>query len=117
MVFVSDESGRPEVYVMLLTGGGRIQVSIAGGSFPRWKRPQEIIYLSPERMLMSVPVVNGSFGVPAPLFEINYLDGPGTPFDITPDGQRFIVNAAPPSTLPPALHLIINWTALLPKKN
>jgi hypothetical protein len=64
-------------------------------------------------MLMRVPVTNGSFGAPQPLFEINYLDGPGTPFDVTPDGQRLIVNTVTSSKTMPALNLIINWTALL----
>jgi hypothetical protein len=52
-------------------------------------------------------------GATKPLFRLNPQPGPGTPFDVTADGQRVIVNTAIPSKVPPSLTLIVNWPALL----
>jgi hypothetical protein len=47
VVYVSDESGRPEVYVISREGGGgKKQVSTGGGTFPRWRDAKEILYLA-----------------------------------------------------------------------
>jgi hypothetical protein len=98
-------------------GGGKVQVSTKGGSFPRWRNPKEIVYLGPDQSLMSVAVTGTgatfSAGVPVRLFSIDANPGPGTPFDVTADGQRFIVNARLPSRLPPSLNVIVNWVELV----
>jgi Tol biopolymer transport system component len=121
MVYVSNESGRAEVYVMSLQpGGGKVQVSTTGGTFPRWRHDgKEIVYVAPDETLMSVPVSGSgpSFraGTAATLFKINIQPGAGTPFDLTADGKRFIVNAKLPSRIPPSLNLVVNWPSLLQK--
>jgi Tol biopolymer transport system component len=119
IVFVSDESGQPEVYVISLEGGGgKSQISTGGGTFPRWRLDgREILYLGPGQTLTSVPVTGSGArfqaGATKPLFRLNPQPGPGTPFDVTADGQRVIVNTAIPSKVPPSLTLIVNWPALL----
>jgi dipeptidyl aminopeptidase/acylaminoacyl peptidase/predicted Ser/Thr protein kinase len=118
IVYVSDESGQIEVYVMSLEpGGGKVQVSTSGGTFPRWRSPREIVYLSLDQMVTSVPVTGSGTtfraSAPTPLFKMLAQEGPGNPFDVTADGQRFIVNARLPSRLPPSLNVIVNWQALL----
>lgn len=119
IVYGSTESGRMEVYVVAIDGsGGKTLVSNAGGVFPRWRRDgKEIVYLASDDTLMSVTVsvtANGHrFGLPTPLFRIDPQPGPGAPFDLTADGQQFIVNAATPSHVPPSLTLIVNWPSLV----
>jgi hypothetical protein len=119
MVYVSNESGRAEVYVMSLQpGGGKVQVSTTGGTFPRWRHDgKEIVYLALDETLMNVPVSGSgpSFraGTAATLFKINIQPGAGTPYDLTADGKRFIVNAKIPSRIPPSLNLVVNWPSLL----
>jgi Tol biopolymer transport system component len=119
MVYVSNESGRAEVYVMSLQpGGGKVQVSTTGGTFPRWRHDgKEIVYLALDETLMNVPVSGSgpSFraGTAATLFKINIQPGAGTPYDLTADGKRFIVNAKLPSRIPPSLNLVVNWPSLL----
>ena len=119
IVFVSDDSGQPEVYVMSLEAdGGKVQVSIGGGASPRWRRDgQEILYVNTERTMMSVPVKGSGArfetGSPSPLFEVDFIPSAGAVFDVTPDGQRFIVNTAMPSKVPPHVVVIVNWPALL----
>ena len=69
-------------------------------------------------MITSVPVTGSGIQFQAsaakPLFRIKPQPGPGVSFDVTADGQRFIVDTAIPSTVPPSLTLIVNWPALIP---
>ena len=98
VVYVSNESGRQEVYVAPFPGpGGKWQVSTAGGSWPRW-RPDgnEIFYLTPDSNLMAV-AVNGKresfeIGAEKALFEISGARPGGYRYDVSADGQRFLVN-------------------------
>jgi eukaryotic-like serine/threonine-protein kinase len=97
LVYVSDESGRFEVYVQPYPGpGGVYQISTDGGTEPLWNpRGKELFYRSGYKM-MSVDVSTEpafSAGKPKVLFEGSYLSTLGTlPFyDVSPDGQRFLM--------------------------
>ena len=46
------------------------------------------------------------------LFQLPTLLGPRYSYDITPDGSRFLVNAAGDQQELP-INVIVNWTALL----
>jgi len=93
-------------------------LSTDGGSSPRWRQDgKEILYVNAERTMMSVPV-NGAgarfeAGTPSPLFQVDHVPSAGPIFDVTADGQRFIVNTAVPSKVPPHVVVIVNWSALL----
>ena len=127
VAFTSDESGREEVFVVPFPGpGGRIPISNQGGIDPRWRRDgTEIFYVGPRLTLMAA-AVNGQspeFEVRAvsPLFEElfrteNYQGyGPGSGYDVAPDGQRFLINLVtgtePPVQTP--LTIVTNWTSFL----
>ena len=65
---------------------------------------------------MAVPVMlDGGFepGRPAPLFTIDPGAGDEVVYDVSADGQRFIINSAMPGVRP-APTLVLNWTADLP---
>ena len=119
LAYVSDESGRLEVYVQPFPGPGeRRRISTAGGSLPRWRRDgEELFYLSADDQVMSVPVMPGARfepGTPTALFTINPPPGVFIEYDVSPDGQRFLVNSAIPGT--EALPVVVlNWTAGLNK--
>jgi Tol biopolymer transport system component len=102
LAYTSDESGRFEVYVKSLEHPGpATRVSEAGGAHPRWRGDGgEIYYLSPVGMVTAVRISPGprlSTGQAVPLFDarlplpLAYLD---TLYDVTADGQRFLVAAA-----------------------
>jgi WD40 repeat protein len=120
VAYASTESGRPEVYVVPFPGpGGKWQVSTGGGAWPRWRRDgKEIFYLSPDNKIMAADVrrSGSSFEVGAvrALFETRPYRGSGAAFDVTADGQRFIVNytAEQPTA---AITLVVNWTAEVKK--
>jgi hypothetical protein len=67
--------------------------------------------------IMAVPVnVDPKFhaGSPAALFSIR-PSGSGNAYDVTPDGQRFLVNSQASELGSPPLELLLNWTSLLGK--
>lgn len=121
IAYESDESGRYEVYVRPFpASGGKILVSIAGGSRPKWRRDgKEIFYLAPDDKLMTAKVKqNGSaleIGTATPLFQAHpesFLHS----YDVSADGQRFLVVTSEPQKLPSPITVVLNWTAELKKK-
>ena len=96
----SDESGRAEVYAAPFPGPGpKWQVSTAGASQQqtlRWRGDgKELFYVAAGAQLMAVPVKAGigpfETGAPVPLFRLDseYPNG----YDVTADGQRFLVSS------------------------
>ena len=118
-----DDSGRREVYVQAFAPGktassARWQISNAGGVMPRWRRDgKEIFYLSLDGKLMVVGVSadGDSFqsSTPEPLFNATppLVRSPSFEYDVTPDGQRFLIiePAEKAEYLP--LTLETNWMA------
>jgi eukaryotic-like serine/threonine-protein kinase len=120
LAYVSTESGRQEAYVVPFPGpGGKSQVSMGGGSWPRWRRDgKEIYFISPDNKVMTAEVSPGGgrlvVGTAHALFETQQLyRSSGTPYDVTGDGQRFLINRWEP---PSSIMLIENWDAELKKK-
>jgi Tol biopolymer transport system component len=120
VAYMSDESGRFEIYVVAFPGAGnRWQVSQNGGVEPRWGRNgKELFFFTPDNRLMAAEVrADGtSFEVGAihPLFQTRSL-GFGYRYDVSPDGKRFLVVAGLPQELSPIM-LVTNWTAELPNR-
>ena len=121
VAYRSNESGRFEVYVTPFPGpGGKWQISTAGGSFPRWRRDgKEIFYVTPDTKLMAAAVSSrgSAFEVGALqlLFETSVrLDG-DYPYDVSADGQRFVVNTLVKDTTAAPITVVVNWTAALKK--
>jgi serine/threonine protein kinase/Tol biopolymer transport system component len=119
VAYESDESGRPEIYVALFPGpGGKRLISNGGGSYPRWRADgREIFYeLNGTLVAAEVSIKGGSIEVGA----IRSLSIPVTfphyRYDVTADGQRFLVATPRGQKPPPPLMLVQNWTALLRKK-
>jgi len=121
IAYNSDESGRYEVYVQSFPGGGgKRQVSTGGGIGPRWRGDgKELFYHAADGKLMAVPVKGGvSFEVsmPAPLFEFRAGGNIVTPYyDVTRDGQRFLLSTIVESEPNAPLTVVVNWAAGAPK--
>ena len=118
IAYVSNESGREEIYVAAFPGGGKWQISADGGSFPRWRGDgAELYYLTPDSILNAVSV-NGKgssfeIGGTTRLFQAHPPAQPGHPYAVTPDGQRFLFITE--TSRPTPLTVITNWPALLSK--
>jgi eukaryotic-like serine/threonine-protein kinase len=121
VAFNSDESGRWEVYVARFPDvTDRQQVSSAGGVQPRWRRDGgELYYLSLDGAVMAAGIQDGgrgsAIGAPRALFQTHVSPSPNVPqYDVTADGQRFLVLEPTRSGGEPVT-FILNWaTGLTP---
>jgi len=114
LAYVSDESGRYEVYVRPFSGsGGKWLISNAGGVQPLWARNgHEILYRNGDKMMAVAVDTEPEFhaGRPVLLFEGEFYnsDKPFHFYDITPDGQHFIMLQEVESW-PTQIHVVLNW--------
>ncbi len=123
MAYFSSESGRGEIYVRPFpeVNKGKWQVSTSGGNAPLWSPDgRELFYLGPDNSVVAVPVETKptfSFGTSKILFKSTNLGTTivsGTPWDIHPDGKRFLMMKPPPATAPAAavprkINIVLNW--------
>lgn len=114
--YVSNESGRSEVYVRRLDepGAGRTQVSVDGGEEPRWAHSGRELFFRTRRGEMMVADVSlgATFSARPPrvLFSApNTATDPNhRAYDITRDDRRFVmVNRAVNEIS--ELVLVLNW--------
>ena len=122
--YASNESGKFEIYAVPSSGiGGKWQISTGGGQQPLWRRDgKELFYLSSDDKLMSVPLKLNADSVqadaPRALFSVANsiapVSGLVAPYDVTPDGKRFVVITGEQGKSFP-INLVTNWTAALGK--
>ena len=113
IAYVSNESGRPEIYVEPVPGpGGRRQISTDGGEEPRWVRNgREILYRNGTRM-MSAPVeLQPTFqiGKPTELFDHKFDRGLGVAgYDVSADGQTMVMTRSE-HPAPTEIRVVMGW--------
>ena len=110
----TDESGRTEIYVVSFPEGqGRVQISNAGGTHPRWSRGgREILYTAFDGRVTAVEVDRSRgfrVSTPRPLFPLP--EGTGPLWDVSPDGERFLLNVPVIKSSSVPLSVVVNWTA------
>jgi serine/threonine protein kinase len=125
IVYVSNESGRDEVYVQPFqapSAGGTIStterflVSRGGGTFPSWRGDgRELYYISAVGKVTAVEIATSptfQAGIPQPLFQLpaNVHGG-----DVSPDGKRFLVGIPLSENMPTPFTVVLNWQAALKK--
>jgi serine/threonine-protein kinase len=125
VAYVSNESGRDEVYVRSYSAlAHKRQVSVGGGSEPRWRRDGRELLFRHEQSVLSTQVADVGdalrFSLPVVLFKSDFLmlSGPRSwgDWDVLPDGQRFVFIqdfARPRATV----MLIQNWFTELKSKS
>ena len=121
LAYSSDESGRSEVYVTSFPAReGKWQISNNGGSGPRWRRDgRELFYVAPDRRIHSVEVRAGEAfeaEAPRPLFATQMQLEPRACYDVTADGQRFLVTEFVRPEEAEPITLVVDWPAALKKK-
>jgi Tol biopolymer transport system component/predicted Ser/Thr protein kinase len=125
LAYVSNESGRPEVYVQPYPGpGGKWQISTESGTEPAWNRNGKELFYRTGNKLMAVDVATQpsfSAGKPHMLFEGQYFssDWPliSTAYDVSADGQRFLmVKATEQASSATQINVVLNWFEELKQK-
>jgi Tol biopolymer transport system component len=122
LVYQSNESGRPEIYVRNFPGpGGKWQISTAGGVDPFWRGDgKEIFYRALDQKIMAVDIEekNGlQVGVPHALFLGRFQ--PGTArnrYVPAADGKRFVLVAPLGRDAMAPTTVVLNWFAGLGAK-
>lgn len=96
-------------------------MSTGGGFDPRWRGDsKELFYVAPDRKLMAVDLKTaGGFeaAVPRTLFQTRMFLQimPGPRYDVTADGQRFLMNTQADEAFGESATVVLNWTAALKK--
>jgi serine/threonine protein kinase len=128
IVYVSDETGQNEVYVVPFNlpsqdpaaaktpRGGRWQVSNRGGFKPKWRGDgKELFFVAKDTNLTAVDIsfTDGGpeIGATTPLFQVNQPAGLD-PFTVSANGEWFVENASNIQGSSP-INLIVNWDAEL----
>jgi serine/threonine protein kinase len=120
VAYMSNESGRLEVYVQpLARTGEKWRISSNGGAMAQWRRDgKELYYVTNDRRLMSVDVNPSSpkfeSSAPRQLFQANIKES-NLSYGVTPDGQRFLVNAYAQTNNPAPMTIVLNWATDLKK--
>jgi Tol biopolymer transport system component len=120
LAYMSNETGRDEVYVQPFSVSGprgTKQISVGGGTEPLWGPDgRELFYRNGDKMMAvaieaeSEPEL--SVGTPRLLFEGRFLPGPNWArrnYDISPDGQRFLMIQREQDLVPTEIIVILNW--------
>ncbi|MEP6995344.1 MAG: protein kinase, partial [Acidobacteriota bacterium] len=125
VAYVSDETGRKEVYAASFPDPARrFRVSADGGSQPRWSRDGKELFYVHSGQVMAVPVgrrgADPTFGQSQALFALPFLamNDPGfdqiTRYDVSPDG-RFLALLRSGEDAPSPLVFVQNWRETLKK--
>jgi Tol biopolymer transport system component len=128
VAYVSNESGRYEVYVRSFSPdllgatsnvGDKWPISDHGGTSPMWRKDgKELYYINLDGKLMAVTISAGSgfqAGVPEPLFQAPPRASHGrTTWAPSPDGKRFLFLVPEKQEAAP-LTVVLNWQAGLKK--
>jgi len=122
VAYASNETGKWEIYVTSFPDArGRWQVSSGGGEQPRWRGDgKELFFLSLDGKMMAAPVTLGAnfdAGTPVALFQST----PRQPvlvfdffvYDVSRDGQRFLINTQVKPAESAPMSVILNWPAKL----
>ena len=123
VAYLSAETGQREIYIRPYTHpGGRVPVSVGGGREPVWATNGDLFYrnLTGDRMF-AVSVVTTeptpTVATPVPLFQGPYYNSaagsPRPQYDVTADGQRFLMLVPPSGTdasvTRPRIVVVQNW--------
>ena len=117
VAYVSNESGRSEIYVQSFPiAKGKWQVSTAGGVDPSWRADgKEILYRGLDQKLMAVEVEGAEpfqAGIPKPLFTAHVPPGPArNRYSASANGQRFLFVAPLSRDSMNPTTVVLNWNA------
>ena len=129
LAYVSDDSGRSQVYVQPYPPtGDRWPISTERGTEPLWSPDGTELFYRHGNTVLAVDIgAASSFepGIPRTLFDGNYLfpatSSDAREYDISRDGKRFLMVRRESSSIPTHINVVLNWLdeleRLVPTKN
>jgi serine/threonine protein kinase/Tol biopolymer transport system component len=121
LTFASNQTGNSEIYLMdFPEGTPRRRISAEGGSQPRWRRDgKELFFLAGDGSMMSAELSGAGElkkGLPTRLFHTNLRLGTNKAiYDVTGDGQRFLVIDGAIQSGSSDIEMVLNWPSQLPR--
>jgi len=117
IAYTGAETGRSEIYIQdFPPKGGKWQISTEGGEWPAWRADGRELFCRQGSKMMSVEVKTNAgkleAGIPKPLFDAPRSRLPFPTFDVSADGQKFllVVSADETGTSHP-ITVVLNWQA------
>jgi Tol biopolymer transport system component len=112
IAYVSDESGRREVYVQPYPGpGDKVAISTQGGTNPVWSaNGKELFFRQGEAVMVAQVKTTPVFTTSRErrLYASSDL-GFRPEFDASPDGKRFVMVHQDPGSWPTQINVVLNW--------
>ena len=124
LAYISNETGRHEIYVQSYPGpGGKWQISTEGGAEPVWNpNGRELFYRSGDKMMAVEITAQPGFAASTPrmLFQGRYVQAPfpSSNYDVSRDGQRFLMlkPSEQGQAAPTQINIVLNWFEELKQK-
>ena len=113
VAYVSDETGREEVYVREFPAtGGKVPISSNGGNWPRWRKDGKELFYVEDNAVVAAPVSTvPNFRVAGPPKRLFRSQGDPSAYDVSADGQRYVVAEPVEPVTPPVIRVVQNWFA------
>jgi eukaryotic-like serine/threonine-protein kinase len=116
VAYVSDESGRQEIYVQPYPGpGGKSLISTDGGTEPLWHpKGRELFYRNGNKLMAVEIATRPAFaaGKPEELFTRDYMltSASSRNYDVSLDGRRFLmIQPSAGHATPREIVVVLNW--------
>ncbi|MDA2923148.1 protein kinase [Acidobacteria bacterium AH-259-L09] len=113
LAYVSDVTGRPEIWVRPYPGlGAPTRISPSGGLEPLWRpNGREIFYLEGNKMMAVAVEIAPEFRFEPPqvLFEGSYVHTTRPSYDVGPDGRFLMIKPSEEQAEAAQIHVVLNW--------
>ena len=120
LAYTSNESASYQIIVQAFPDPALGKITITSGRFPRWRRDGRELYFLDGATLVALSVrTEPAFKVlgTTRLFEVPFVPGINElpiPYDVTADGQRFLVTArTQPASTTTEIRIVLGWESLL----
>ena len=117
LLYASDETGQQEIWARPFDGSSQsLKLTSEGGAYVRWGRNgKEVFWITLQGVLMAAPIRSLdplNIGPADPLFQTHIANAGRGPYDVFPDGQRFVIQQASDQPLD-NMTIVVNWASAL----
>jgi Tol biopolymer transport system component len=119
LAYVSTQAGTYELFLRSFPDGKAFgQISPRGGIEPRWKPSGDLYYRDAYRWYSTHISTNPAprWDPPRLVFDTEFIDTPGTSYDVSGDGQRLLVVKRAHAVVQSRIEVVANWFELLERR-